>query len=84
VWPVHETIGSQDGPGQVVKRHAPDTDLEERKRVEEVPRLKEQSLRLIFDTLPGFVCTLSAAGEIELVNRQVLEYFGKAAEELKN
>jgi PAS domain S-box-containing protein len=30
------------------------------------------------------VCTLSAAGEVELVNRQVLEYFGKTPEELKN
>jgi len=34
--------------------------------------------------IPGFVCTLSAAGEVELVNRQVLEYFGKTMEELKN
>ena len=30
------------------------------------------------------MCTLSAAGEVELLNRQVLEYFGKTAEDLKN
>ena len=30
------------------------------------------------------MCTLSAAGEVELLNRQVLEYFGKTTEELKN
>ena len=36
------------------------------------------------DTIPGFVCTLNAAGEVELLNRQVLEYFGKTTEELKN
>jgi len=44
----------------------------------------EESLRLIFDTIPGFVCTLSTAGEIELLNRQVLDYFGKTPEDLKN
>src|SRR2546422_1475848 len=44
----------------------------------------EERFRLIVDTIPGFVCTLSAAGEIELLNRQVREYFGKTTEELKN
>jgi len=44
----------------------------------------EERFRLIVDTIPGFVCTLNAAGEIELLNRQVLEYFGKTTEELKN
>src|SRR5712664_2908627 len=47
-------------------------------------RNSENKLRTIIDTIPGFVCTLSAAGEVELVNRQVLEYFGKTMEELKN
>jgi formate hydrogenlyase transcriptional activator len=46
-------------------------------------KANEQSLRLIVDTIPGFLCTLSAAGEVELLNRQVLEYFGKTTEELK-
>src|SRR6266850_3893785 len=44
----------------------------------------EERFRRIVDTIPGFVCTLSAAGEVELLNRQVLEYFGKTPEELKN
>src|SRR6266567_4569859 len=44
----------------------------------------EERFRLIVDTIPGFVCTLNAAGEIELLNRQVLEYFGRTTEELKN
>src|SRR5258706_417985 len=47
-------------------------------------RNSENKLRTIIDTIPGFVCTLSAAGEVELVNRQVLEHFGKTMEELKN
>src|SRR6266850_3191720 len=44
-------------------------------------KTNEQSLRLIVDSIPGFVSTMSAAGEVELVNRQVLEYFGKPIEE---
>jgi len=47
-------------------------------------RASEKSLRLIIDTIPGFVCTLSPAGEVELLNRQVLDYFGKTPEDLKN
>jgi PAS domain S-box-containing protein len=47
-------------------------------------KTNEQSLRLIVDSIPGFVSTMSAAGEVELVNRQVLEYFGKPIEEFKN
>jgi PAS domain S-box-containing protein len=56
----------------------------ERKRNAAALQESEERFRRIVDTIPGFVCTLSAAGEVELVNRQVLEYFGKTTEELKN
>jgi PAS domain S-box-containing protein len=56
----------------------------EHKRNEAALKESEERFRLIVDTIPGFVCTLSAWGEVELLNRQVLEYFGKTSEELKN
>jgi formate hydrogenlyase transcriptional activator len=56
----------------------------ERKRDERALRGSEERFRRIFDTVPGLVCTLSASGEVELLNRPVLEYFGKTADELKN
>ena len=56
----------------------------ERKRNEAALQESEERFRLIVDTIPGFVCTLSAKGEVELLNRQLLEYFGKTTEELKN
>jgi len=56
----------------------------ERKRDEAALRESEERFRRIVDAVPGFVCTLSASGEVELLNRQVLEYFGKTAEELKD
>jgi PAS domain S-box-containing protein len=70
--------------GEIEKWYGTNTDLEERKRAEEALRSNEQSLRLIVDSIPGFVFTLSAAGEVALLNRQALEYFGKTTEEWKN
>jgi PAS domain S-box-containing protein len=35
------------------------------------------------DGIPGLVATFTPAGEVDFVNRQVLEYYGKTVEELK-
>jgi PAS domain-containing protein len=43
----------------------------------------EQNFRLIVDTIPALVNTLSATGEAEFANQQLLDYFGKTLEELK-
>lgn len=51
---------------------------------EAAPQESEERFRLIVDTIPGLVCTLNAAGEVEHLNRQILEYFGKTLEDLKN
>lgn len=55
----------------------------QRRRAEDALRASEESLRLIVDTIPGLIAVQSAAGELELVNRQLLQYFGKTLEELK-
>src|SRR6266404_5228080 len=59
------------------------TDLEDRTRAEDTLGDREQSLRLIIDSIPGFIITISAEGEVELVNRQFLDYVGKTFDELK-
>jgi GAF domain-containing protein len=56
----------------------------EHKRNEAALQESEERFRLIVDTIPGLVSTMSATGEVQLLNRQVLEYFGKMSEELKN
>src|SRR5258708_9388920 len=43
----------------------------------------QAELRLIVDSIPGLVSTISATGELEIVNRQFLEYLGKSLDELK-
>jgi len=59
------------------------TDIDDRKRAEEALRERDHESRLIVDNIPGLVALLSATGEVEVVNRQSLDYFGQTLEELK-
>jgi PAS domain S-box-containing protein len=83
-WFLFRASPMRNDSGRIVKWYGTNTDIEDRKRAEEALRSNEQSLRLTLDSIPGFVSTSDAAGEIELVNRQILEYFGMTTEELKN
>jgi PAS domain S-box-containing protein len=74
----------RDQRGELIRWYAAGTDINDRKRAEDALRSNEQSLRLTIDSIPGFVSTANAAGEVEFLSRQVLEYFGKTTEELKN
>src|SRR5216684_744392 len=74
----------RDRSGRVIRWYGVATDIEDLKRAEEGLREREQNLRLVVDSIPGLVCTMNAAGEVQRLNRRVLEYFGKTTEELKN
>jgi PAS domain S-box-containing protein len=43
----------------------------------------ERKSRLIMDTIPGMVGVLTATGEVDVLNRQLLEYFGQTQDELR-
>ncbi|MGB8007854.1 MAG: PAS domain S-box protein [Terriglobales bacterium] len=58
-------------------------DITDRRRAEDALRDSEQSLRLILDGIAGLVAIMNARGEVEAVNRQVLDYFAKTTEEMK-
>jgi formate hydrogenlyase transcriptional activator len=51
-------------------------------RAEEALRASERNLGMVVDSIPGLVNTMTAEGENEFVNQQVLAYFGKSPEEL--
>src|SRR5262250_1762181 len=74
----------RDESGKILKWYGTCIDIEDRKRGEEALHARELSWRQIVDSIPGLVATTGAMGEVEFLNRQTLEYFGKTNEELKN
>lgn len=83
-WFLFRANPLRDELGKVVKWYGTNVDIEDRKRVEEGLRASELSWRQIVDNVPGLVATMGPMGEVEFLNRQTLEYFGKTNEELKN
>jgi formate hydrogenlyase transcriptional activator len=73
----------RDEQGRVTRWYAAATDIEDRKRAEEVLRESERSVRLIVDGIAGLVAIMAPDGQVEFVNGQTLEYFGRTLEELK-
>ena len=49
----------------------------------EALRESERNARLLVDSIPGSVALLTADGQVEFVNRQIIEYTGRTLEELK-
>jgi PAS domain S-box-containing protein len=83
-WFLFRANAVRDESGQIVKWYGTNLDIEDRKRVEEGLRAVELSWRQIVDNIPGLVATMGPTGEVEFLNRQTLEYFGKTNEDLKN
>jgi PAS domain S-box-containing protein len=83
-WFLFRANPLRDESETIIKWYGTNTDIEDRKRREEALRASELSWRQIIDNIPAFVHTTSAAGEVEFLNRQLLEYFGKSEEELKD
>jgi len=77
-WHLDRGVPLRGEAGNIVKWYGVVTDIEDRKRAEEALRSSEQRFRLIVDSIPGLVCITNATGEVQLLNRQVLEYFGKS------
>jgi PAS domain S-box-containing protein len=65
-------------------RYGTTAKIENRKPADEALRATEFSAHMIVDGIPGLVALVSPAGEVEVVNRPLLEYFGKTLEEVRN
>ena len=55
----------------------------ERSHAEEALRESERNSRLVVDSIPGLFGLLTAEGDLQFVNRQIVEYTGRTLEELK-
>jgi PAS domain S-box-containing protein len=69
--------------GQIVRWYGTNTDIEDRKLAEEILHESERSVRLIVDGIAGLVAIMARNGQVEYVNSQTLQYFGRTLEELK-
>jgi PAS domain S-box-containing protein len=59
-------------------------DIEERVRAQAALRESERSAHSALDGIAGLVSVFAPNGEVETVNRQLLEYFGRSLEWMKN
>jgi PAS domain S-box-containing protein len=74
----------RDSGGHIVRWYVLLTDIDERRRAEDTLRANELNFRLMVDTIPGMVHTMTATGGVEFVNHQILEFLGKTLEELND
>jgi PAS domain S-box-containing protein len=82
-WLHSRALPLRDINGNIVRWHNLLTDIDERKRAEEALRESERESRLIVDSIPGLVATLTPVGEVEVVNPQLVEYCGQPLEAMK-
>ena len=82
-WHLQQAVPLRDPLGRVLKFVGTTTDIDDQKHAEEELRASTTNLRQIVDSIPGLVCALSPEGEVELVNKQLLEYFGRTLEQMK-
>ena len=74
----------RDREGNIIEWYGLSVDIDENMRAQEALRESERSLRSAIDGIAGLVAVLAPNGELETVNRQCLEYFGRSLEELGN
>ncbi|MGA9672580.1 MAG: PAS domain-containing protein [Terracidiphilus sp.] len=83
-WHLQQAVPLCDAEGKVLKFVGTTTDIDDQKRAEVELRASETNLRQTVNSIPGLICTMNPAGEIEELNQPLLEYFGKTPDELKS
>jgi PAS domain S-box-containing protein len=66
----------RDRNDNIVKWIGIDTDVEDRRRIEDALRESERNLRLMIDTIPALIYIVNAAGDVEYLSQQIVEYIG--------
>lgn len=83
-WFLFRVAPALDENGEVVKWFGTNTDIEMRKRTEDTLRANEERFRFTLDSIPGYVCTMTALGELEFISPSILEFMGTTFEETRN
>lgn len=82
-WFLVRCNAQRDESGRIVRWYGTNTDIEDRRNAELLGRERELSFRQILDNIPGLVFTTTPGGEVDFINGQLLEYFGRPLEELR-
>jgi len=90
-WFLFRMSPTGDASGQGVKWCGIGADIGDRRRLEDAmdtrwwlwAPARELHFRSIGDSIPGHAALVTPAGEIEIVNRQAMEYIGATLEQLK-
>ena len=83
-WHLVHGLPLRDPQGKVLRWLHLLIDIDDRKRAEEALRESARYSRLIVDSVPGLLSTMTADGKVEFCNAQILQYFGKSIEELRD
>ena len=83
-WFHARALPLRDTEGRIIRWHTLYVDIEDRKRAEDALRASEHQLRLMVDSIPALVTTMTPAGDTETVNEQLVAYTGQSREALKN
>jgi PAS domain S-box-containing protein len=75
-WFLFRAVPVRDQNGTVIRWYGTNTDIEDRKQIEEKLRREKVELRLLIDTIPQYIIVLEPDGMLMQVNQQVLEYTG--------
>jgi PAS domain S-box-containing protein len=74
----------RDHKGDIVQWYGFSIDIDEGKKAEDALRKSEQSLRSAIDGIAGLMAVTGPNGDLEAINRQVIEYFGRSLEQMKS
>jgi PAS domain S-box-containing protein len=73
----------RDASGRILKWYGTNTEIEDRRRLEQVLRERAEAYREILDRVPAMLVVTTAQGEVDYVNPPVLRYFDKQEDDLR-
>lgn len=82
-WFQNNGFPIRDNNGEIARWCVLLTDIDERKRAEDELRDRERESRLIVDSIPAGAAIMTKDGEVEFVNKRILDYFGRTLEDLQ-
>jgi PAS domain S-box-containing protein len=83
-WFLFRTSPLTDASGQIIGWCGINTDIDDRRRAVNDLHTIETNFTGWVESFPGLMVTMTMTGQVELFSRDILEYFGKTADELRN